>query len=345
MARDLIPPPSPAGRPGSSADDERERAREREESRRKQKGGLWHRSAEDEATTLDSSGALVASDPGAASEEARDLAGRPQPHAPSPFRSRFGLVLGALLGVAIATVAIGAAVYVGTGSGNGAPDGWSGWKPTTDDGEQAAKQIAAHVAPKYRLADGTQIVGVEGGPLEINALGLTVPLSIAIKSAPQGGDIDFINGNGLLYTLNGLGPKGSVRGGKPSNERGLLLRREALELSLYTFRYIDNVDEVVVLLPPAPPDKPAVAKKGAAAVTTTAKEKPTLALFFRPGDLQPQLEIPLASTIPPKTPRPETLADAEASRIDALTRSNVFEFSFQQAQNQKAYLVLDRLPQ
>jgi hypothetical protein len=342
MARDLIPPPSPAGRPGSSAEAERERARELEEQRQKQKGGLWHRSSEDEATTLDSTSALVSADPAAASDEARDLAGRPQPQTPTPFRSRFGLLLGALLGLGIAALAIGAAVYVGTSNGNGAPAGWSGWKPTADDGDKAAQQIATHVGREYRLADGNQLVGVQGGPLEIDALGLTVPLEIAMKTAPQGGNIDFIKGNGLLYTLNGLGPKGSVRGGKPSEERHLLLRREALELALYSFRYIDNVDLVVALLPPAPPDKPA--KKGAAATTTTT-EKPTQALFFRPGDLEPQLEIPLGATIPPQTPRPETIAGAEARRIDALTRGNLFTASFQQGQNQKAYLVLDRLPQ
>jgi hypothetical protein len=338
MARDLIPPPSPAGRPGSTAEAERERARELEEQRQKQKGGLWHHSPEEEATAHAGPDALAA----AASDEAPGKAGRPA-RADSPFRSRFGLVLGALLGLAIATVAIGAAVYVGTGTGNGAPDGWSGWKPTTDDGAQAAKQIAAHVGHKYRLSDGSQIVGVQGGPLEINALGLTVPLSIAMKTAPQGGDINFINGKGLLYTLNGLGPKGSVRGGKPSEQRHLLLRREALELALYTFRYISNVDEVVALLPPAPPDKPST-KKGAAAAST-ATDKPTQALFFRPGDLKPQLEIPLGATIPPQTPRPETIPGPEARRIDALTRGNLFVASFQQGQDQKAYLVLDRLPQ
>jgi hypothetical protein len=337
MARDLIPPPSPAGRPGSSAEDERERARELEEQRLKQKGGLWHRSPEDEATAQPGADALAA-DAGATLEaEAKPS------RADTPFRSRFGLMLGALLGLGIAALAIGAAVYVGTSNGNGAPSGWSGWKPTADDGEKAAAQIATHVGRKYRLADGNQIVGVQGGPLEIDALGLTVPLEIAMKTAPQGGDIDFIKGNGLLYTLNGLGPKGSVRGGKPSEERHLLLRREALELALYTFRYIDDVDLVVALLPPAPPDKPK-AKKGATAATAT-EEKPTQALFFRPGDLEPQLEIPLGATIPPQTPRPETIAAAEARRIDALTRGNLFLASFQQGQDQKAYLVLDRLPQ
>jgi hypothetical protein len=340
MARDLIPPPSPAGRPGSSAEAERERARELEEQRQKQKGGLWHRSPEDEATTLDSTSALVSADPDAASDEARDLAGRPQPQTPTPFRSRFGLMLGALLGLGIATLAIGAAVYVGS-TGNGAPSGWSGWKPTADDGEKAAQQIATHVGRKYRLADGNQLVGVQGGPLEIDALGLTVPLEIAMKTAPQGGDIDFIKGKGLMYTLNGLGPKGSVRGGKPSEERHLLLRREALELALYTFRYVKNVDLVVALLPPKPPTK---TKNKDGTTTTSTEDSPTQALFYRPGDLEPQLEIPLRATIPAKTPRPDTIPAAERSRIDALTRGNLFLASFQQGQNQKAFLVLDRLP-
>jgi hypothetical protein len=334
MARDLIPPPSPAGRPSGDAEAERERAREREEARRKQ-GGLWSRSAEAEASQLDTAAAMVAGDPEAASEEARDAASTPV-RADTPYRSRFGLVLGALLGLAIATVAIGAAVYVGTTGNNGAPDGWSSWKPDSDNGVDAAKQIAEHVGEKYRLANGDQIVGVQAGPLEV----FDVPLEVALRTAPQGGDIDFIDGNGLMYTLNGLGPKGSVRGGKPSEARHLFLRREALELALYTFRYVEDVDLVVALLPPKPPEE----KKSGAAASTT-QDQPTQALFFRPGDLEPQLEIPLRATIPAATPRPETIPPSESRRIDALTRGNLFLASFQQGQDQKAFLVLDRLPQ
>jgi hypothetical protein len=337
MARDLIPPPSPAGRPSGDAAAERERAREREEARRKQQGGLWSRSSETEATELDTAGAMVAADPDAASEEAHDSASTPVRES-TPYRSRFGLVFGALLGLAIATVAIGAAVYVATGGGNGAPDGWSKWKPSEDDGVGAAKEIATHVGRKYRLSDGNQIVGVQAGPLEV----FDVPLEVALRTAPQGGDIDFIDGNGLMYTLNGLGPKGSVRGGTASEERHLLLRREALELALYTFRYVKDVDLVVALLPPKPPDEKKA--KGSTAAASTTDETPTQALFFRPGDLEPQLEIPLRATIPATTPRPETIPPLESRRIDALTRSNLFLASFQQGQDQKAFLVLDRLP-
>jgi hypothetical protein len=336
MARDLNNPPSPAGRPGSSAEAERERARELEEQRLKQqKGSLWHRSPERDATELDPAGAVVAGDPDGASEEARAAAVHTPPSTETPYRSRFGLVLGALLGIAIATLAIGAAVYVGTTGNNGAPDGWSSWKPTTDDGVDAAKQIANHVGRQYRLADGNQIVGVQAGPLEV----FDVPLEVALRTAPQGGNIDFIDGNGLMYTLNGLGPKGSVRGGTPSEARHLLLRREALELALYTFRYVEDVDLVVALLPPKPPEE----KKNKDG-TSASEDSPTQALFFRPGDLEPQLEIPLNATIPAKTPRPETIPPAESRRIDALTRSNLFLASFQQGQDQRAFLVLDRLP-
>ena len=167
-----------------------------------------------------------------------------------------------------------------------------------------------------------------------------VPLEVALRTAPQGGNIDFIDGNGLMFTLNGLGPKGSVRGGKPSEERHLFLRREALELALYTFRYVKDVDLVVALLPPKPPEK----KKDGTTATATAEDSQTQALFFRPGDLEPQLEIPLRATIPASTPRPETIPPSESRRIDALTRSNLFLASFQQGQDQKAFLVLDRLP-
>jgi hypothetical protein len=327
MARDLIPPPSPAGRPSGDAEAERERAREREAARRKLGGGgLWHRSTEGDPVTETVQEIDAAEAP-------------PEEKTESPYRSRFGLLLGALIGVGIATLAIGAAVYVGTGSGNGAPEGWSSWKPDTDAGVAAAAEIATHVGRKYRLSDGNQIVGVQGSKLAV----FDVPLEVALRTAPQGGDINFINGGkGLMYTLNGLGPKGSVRGGKPSEARHLLLRREALELALYTFRYVKNVNLVVALLPPKPPAK---TKNKDGTTTTSTADTQTQALFYRPGDLEPQLEIPLNATIPAKTPRPETIPPAESRRIDALTRGNLFLASFQQGQDQKAFLVLDRLPQ
>src|SRR4029079_18619456 len=39
-------------------------------------------------------------------------------------------------------------------------------------------------------------------------------------------------------------------GTKVSSEQQTLLRREALELSLYTLKYVDSIDSVVVFMPP-----------------------------------------------------------------------------------------------
>ncbi len=61
----------------------------------------------------------------------------------------------------------------------------------------------------------------------------------------------MIDGPGVLYQLNGLGPNGSIMGGKPSRARLKLVHREALELALYTFRYLPDVEMVVTLLPAA----------------------------------------------------------------------------------------------
>ena len=97
---------------------------------------------------------------------------------------------------------------------------------------------------------------------------------------------------------------------------------------------------MVALLPPKPPEE----KKNKDGTTST-EDVPTQALFFRPGDLEPQLEIPLRATIPATTP---LRGDAPAGRVapdrHASTRSNLFLASFQQGQDQKAFLVLDRLP-
>ncbi|HWT25708.1 MAG TPA: hypothetical protein VN213_19540, partial [Solirubrobacteraceae bacterium] len=247
-----------------------------------------------------------------------------------PYRSRFGFLLGALVGVALAAVGAGVLITTWT-SGSSVPAGWSAWAPTADDRIAAVRQIAEHVGQRYRLGDGNQLVAVQSGPLEFE----DVPLDVAVRSSAQGGNIELIDGRGVLFTLNGLGPRGSIPSGTPSRERHLLLRREALELALYTFRYREDVDMVVALLPPPPP-----------ASDTTPTDNRVQALFYRPGDLKAELDVPLKKTLSPRTPRPETLSldSAESQRIAALTRSNLFLASVQQGQDAQGFLVLDRLP-
>ncbi|MGI8779901.1 MAG: hypothetical protein ACR2L8_06985 [Solirubrobacteraceae bacterium] len=305
MAGDLIPPPSPAGRPEPDSS---------EKLTRRPHDGLWA-AREDES-------------PPPAPE-----APAPQPAAPaveSRYRPRFGLVLGAVIGVALALAGLG--LVVSLNADDGVPDGWSAWRPTAGDELGTVRQIAEHVAPSYRLGDANQLVAIQSGGLEIAGR----PLSVALRAAPVGGDIHLLEGHGVMYTLNGLGPNGSIKTGEPSEERHLLLRREAVELTLYTFRYAEDVDMVVTLLPPRPP------AKGEPASATPVP--PVQALFFRPGDLAGELDVPLAATIPPATPRPETFPKTgpEAQRIETLTGSNLFTATFQQDQDASAFLVLER---
>jgi hypothetical protein len=311
MARDLIPPPSPAGRPERESSEKLERER-----------GLWSGGEDDAAAPPAGLAAAL---------EETEAPAADTPTGPSPYRSRFGFVLGGLIGVAIAAVGLGLILAFGSSGASTAPDGWSSWRPTAGDDKSAARQIAEHVGPQYRLGDGDQLVAVQASGLEIANL----PLSVAMRTSATGGDIRLIDGHGVMFTLNGLGPHGSITKGQPSVERHLLLRREALELALYTFRYAKGVDMVVALLPPKPPAKGA---------DPAAAPPPTQALFYRPGDLKGELGVPLMATIGASTPRPETLKPSgpEGLKIDALTRSNLFLAAFQQGQDAHAYLVLSR---
>ena len=56
--------------------------------------------------------------------------------------------------------------------------------------------------------------------------------------------------NTVQYELCGLGKNCSITEGKPTTRAAQLLRREALELALYSFRYFDGIDSTLVLLPP-----------------------------------------------------------------------------------------------
>jgi len=168
-------------------------------------------------------------------------------------------------------------------------------------------------------------VAVTGGPLEIAGL----PVTVALRQTPaQGGDIKLIDGTGVLYRMCGLGEKCAIDSGKASTSRHLLLRREALELALYSFRYL-AVDEAVVFLPP---------RKG---------EDPTQAVYFRraDADLRNAVAKPLDATLVRQTPSVSGVTRSpDAQLVNTITTPKLFTFSFTQAnQDARAFLVLDPL--
>jgi hypothetical protein len=248
--------------------------------------------------------------------------GGPQP--PSTYAPRFRMITGALVGVAVGALAATGLLLAG-----GKPDkgpAWSQWKPSDRGTKDGADQIARHVATGYRLPTGDQLVLVTGGPLRV--AGLDLPVRIALdQSAGTGNadDISEVKGRTAMYQLCGLGPRCSINKGQPSKVRGLLLSREALELALYSFHYLNGVKNVVALLPPSP------------------GKKPENALFFRKSDYEPSLQRPLAATLPSPPPTLNALPDSpEATLIKRLTDQKLFRYSFQQSQDLSAFLVLNK---
>jgi hypothetical protein len=305
MAGDLIPPPSPAGRP--PPDPQFEPVPEPE-------GG------EPEAAAADATaGALP----------------------PSPYRARFGFITGMLLGCGIAAAVLLLVVITSGGTKDeGLARNWSTWHPDTSDSFIGADEIAKHIQGTYHSVKKKPLASVTSGPIAFGQ----IPLTVAI---PAGDNVQPVYGTGVQYTLGGAGKAGLLKDSKPSKARHRLLRREALELALYSFRYLPNVTMVVTLMPPAPKIEQVHPKpKGKKAAAKAAKAKgpryQAQAIFYRPGDLKPQLQVPLRFTMNPTPPTIKSLGGEEARRVDSLTLSNLFEYVRQPGQDGRAYLVLQR---
>jgi hypothetical protein len=239
-------------------------------------------------------------------EDAGDDPDRDDEQAVAPYQSRFQLLFGVLLGVGMAAIVATVLVLGSAPKGQDtAAVSWAPWHPTSSDGLTAVKEIAQHVGDRYTLPSGHQLVAVTGSPLEYAQL----PATIAISAR---GQYTIFDGPGVTYTLCGEGKNCSISEGKPTNARFLVLRREALELALYTFRYIKDINEVVAYLPPAP---------GAQA---------TYAMFFSRDQVQPNLDQPLTATLGAGAPPvPPKVSAASAHRMDALTAPHLYLFRAQ----------------
>jgi hypothetical protein len=248
----------------------------------------------------------------------------------SGYRRRFGLIYGAL--ALIGGIAIGAlVVLLGRPAAVPTPS-WSSWEPTGSSNARV-KQIADHVAKEYRL-QGQQMVVALGGPPTVTAGGDStnpIPIAaIAVRPDTSTGqaeesDIKIVDASkSMQFVLCGLGDGCSLTQGPPTEARHTLLRRQALELALYTFKYVDGVDSVTVFLPPPP--------GGQSAAT---------AVFLERKDVAQELKTPLAQTLSPITPTVGTIKPGELQTLNRITRSRLYQFQYTQAQDLSAVLVLD----
>jgi hypothetical protein len=242
------------------------------------------------------------------------------------YKGRFTIVYVAL-GLVLAGAATFFALVLVGGSTPGAPS-WSTWEPTGDTTLEQATSIAQHVQPQYRLAPGgAQLVVVKATPPEVQNISVE---EVALKSGSASEDYKFVpTKNAVVYVLCGLGTRCSIKTGTPTQERARLLRREALELALYTFRYVDGVDSVIALIPPPAND-----------------ETTNWALFFQKENFKDQLKRPLNQTLPvpgagKKLVPSSVVGNQDERTVEKLTRPYWFTSQFQQLQDGNAILVLD----
>jgi hypothetical protein len=270
----------------------------------------------------------------------------------SPHSAKFRLVTGFLLGIAVAALAL--AVALASRSETNAPARpWSAWAPTTG-GRLGATEIAEHVAPYYRLSSAAQLAVVTLVNLSnpnTQGTGTSSGLTVAVNAAAPGAapSLSLLDGSTIAYNLCGVGGHDCQLPGTPTQGRMLLLRREALELALYTFKYISGVSNVICVLPPSHAQISSLSSHLPTAKSLSSGSQPvTVTVLFQRQELQPWLQVPLSSTLQTFPPSISELPvwenTQEAGLVDQITARGLFSEQIESEQTGGNLLVLNQLP-
>ena len=223
---------------------------------------------------------------------------------PRRLKGRFMLVYGVLGLILVGSFA--ALVVFGLRPGLGSSATWSPWRPAAGSPIVMAKEIADYVGPNYKFANGGQLLAVVPSPPAVTAGTQTIGIvAVSTRSTNGKQNVSEIDpGTAVMYTLCGLGNHCAIATGTPSVARGALVRREALEVALYTFKYIPAVNTVLIYVPPS----------------GVAGAPPSPLLYFTRQSLSGRLVLPLKSTLPLQTPPRVGQNDpTEKALLDALT--------------------------
>ena len=198
---------------------------------------------------------------------------------------------------------------------------WSSYKPE-GNGLARATNIANHVSRDYR-SGSAQMAVVEAQPPVVQNTPIDV-IAVAREHIQEvGGGFITVEpaDKSLFYVMCGLGRACAMR--TDSDASQALMRRQALELSLYTFKYMDDIESVVTLLPP----------RGAE----------TRAVYLRRRAYEGLLDRPLGRTLsaaPPYT----SASIIDAPLVDRLTKHREFPAYFQRISNGSVMLRLGGPP-
>ena len=247
----------------------------------------------------------------------------------SSYRLRFGIIYLAL--AAIVGAGVGAFVVLATRPAPPEAAAWSSWEPT---GSKLARmrQIADRIPKAYKQGNGEQLTVTQASQLAVpnpSGPGDTPVASIfvspdASRGRAEESDINtFTGADAVAYGLCGLEAGAHCRMSLgASGEQSMLLSRQALELSLYTFKYVRDVNSVIVFLPPSP------------------EGQSNGSVFFRRGDVSDELRAPISHLLPARAPRIGSISNIELGNIARLTRPRTYDFEFNAGGDGKPILIL-----
>lgn len=254
------------------------------------------------------------------------------------YRARFVLIYFAL--AIVAGSAVGAFVVVLSRPHAKPPPPWSTFVPS-GSADARTKQIADHVQNEYKLPIGDTLVAVRSGrPVQTVLTSATTAAQVDVaavvvrpdtsKGKHEASDIKIVAGQDTVtYTLCGFGTQNcAIKQGKPSKARHALLRREAVELALYTFKYVPGTKAVVAYLPP--PN----------GVSSNGQPLPGTSVFLDRRALKASLSRPLRATLSPRTPTIGGMSPSEQTIIDRLTLPRLYNLDYTSAPDGSPLLIL-----
>jgi hypothetical protein len=236
----------------------------------------------------------VAAGPARRPEVEKPAAGGAEAARSSAYETRFTLAYTVLIALAVAGV--GALVLILLSSAAPRSPRWSKFVPT-GSALDMERQIATRVSSEYRARPGSLLVTVFPGPLQAPGVvqgdngpqSVQVPVTLVAVQPDvstgqrEQGDFTFYRPDSTVgYEMCGFSDSqqncapSSVAGANPEP----LLRREALELALYTLKYVRGTNAVLTYLPP-----------------TSTTQAPTRAVFVTRDDVKDSLHLPLRRTL------------------------------------------------
>ena len=241
--------------------------------------------------------------------------------------SRRFLVAYALL--ALAVLGCGALLLVALSTDSSEERAWSAWQPKAE-GEARIWEIADHVGRSYRTADGALAARILAGPPTFNTTDeqgrtLRLPIEGVLVRGRASDESDaravLFSDDTAMYALCGTGsacqPSATLL---RVEEVGTKYERLALELALYTFKYLDEVNSVIVYMPPLP-------QRNAQGQV----EQLRTIVYLERRQLGFQLDQPVTATL--RSTSGFEFSEIEKNDIIRLVRNRLYQFEPEQAPN------------